>query len=40
MLPASKVALKEWAVVVQALMSCQQLVLLKKGGVEVEDEQF
>lgn len=40
MLQANRFSLKEWAVVVRALMTGRQLILLRKGGIEEEDGAF
>ncbi|HZU05593.1 MAG TPA: DUF1802 family protein [Chloroflexota bacterium] len=37
---ASNVALKEWAVTVQALAQGKQIVLLRKGGIREENREF
>lgn len=36
----TNVALKEWAVVVKALKSGQQIIMLRKGGISEEDGEF
>ena len=40
MLERNRFSLKEWAVVVRALLTGRQVVLLRKGGIEDEDETF
>ncbi len=40
MRPVNRFALKEWAVVVKAMTTSRQLILLRKGGIEDEGGQF
>ena len=40
MLPESKIAFKEWAVVVDALARGEQIIILRKGGIREERGQF
>lgn len=40
MLPANRIALKEWAVVVRALIEGRQMVLLRKGGTDDPSGEF
>ena len=40
MLPESKIAFKEWAVIINALAQGKQSIILRKGGVEEKNKEF
>lgn len=38
--PISDIALKEWAVTVKALAQGDQIIIIRKGGIHIEDKEF